>query len=282
MILSLGENTPMKVFAFNDYRKCVRALIDRKQELFPNFTLTKMAHDMAIQPSYLTNVLNGRAHFSTDQTFKVGTIFDLSVDEHEYLMLLVEHSKTGIADRKRELSAKIEILKKKHLTADRILKSAQVGKTPFDESRYYLDPFVSIIHQYLGTKNSSFDKIFLAQKFGLSTSHVDEIIKTLLELLLIRKQKNNRWEVAALQTHLSKNSPLTRPHHAQLRQLSIDRLQRLGSENFYSYSVILTATDEERARIQSEFLSFIKIVEDLVTPAESESVFQMNFDLFPW
>ena len=82
--------------------------------------------------------------------------------------------------------------------------------------------------------------------------------------------------------HLPKDNPLCGPHQALMRLKSIDQMQRLSSEEAYSFSATITGTEETLAEIREAYLAFVKKAETIVKPAPSKKAFQMNFDLFPW
>ena len=59
-------------------------------------------------------------------------------------------------------------------------------------------------------------------------------------------------------------------------------MQRLSSNEAYSFSATITGSDETREALHEAWLGFLKKAESLVKESRSEKAFQINFDLFPW
>jgi len=67
-----------------------------------------------------------------------------------------------------------------------------------------------------------------------------------------------------------------------LRLKALDRISSLAAKDTYNFSVVFTADEDVRRRVQGRFLRFLKEVEDEVKQARAEDVYQLNFDLFKW
>jgi hypothetical protein len=82
--------------------------------------------------------------------------------------------------------------------------------------------------------------------------------------------------------HLSPESTIYRPYRTLLRFKAMERLDRLNAGDAYNYSVLFTADEEVRRRVQARFLEFLKDVQDDIQAAPAQEVYQLSFDLFRW
>lgn len=271
----------MNVFSYTSYTEALEVAIGRKKESTPGWTLSKLAEDCIMQASYLTNVLKGRADFNTDQLARICDLLGLSNEDFEYLALLLELKRSSFEKRRKQLEAKITEIRQQHLRAEKNISTKTVQLTPEQQDKYYLDPFVQLIHIFLSCHEGSASAEFLANKFFLPKAQVLNILQDLEDIGYI-KRKGAKIEVLVEGRHLPRESHLLRPHHTVMRVKSIDQMQRLPSDQTYSFSATISTEPEVRTKIQAEFLKFMKAAEKLVTTHDAGKLYQINFDLFPW
>lgn len=271
----------MNIYSYTSYTEALQVMMDRKKEASPGWTLAKLAADCIMQPSYLTNVLKGRADFSTDQLARICDLIGLSNEDFEYLALLLELKKSSFEKRRRQLETKIAELRHQHLRAEKNISVKSVSLTPEQQDKYYLDPFVQLIHIFLSCYEGNASVDFLANKFFLPKAKVVHILQDLEEIGYI-KRKGAKIEVLVEGRHLPRESHLLRPHHTVMRVKSLDQMQRLPVDQTYSFSATISTEPEVRTKIQAEFLKFMKAAEKLVSTHDAGKLYQLNFDLFPW
>jgi Helix-turn-helix. len=271
----------MNIYAFQSYTEALTAVLEARKQAGKGLTLSQLATVCQMQPSYLTNVLKGRADFNTDQLARVCDQLEISFEENEFLALLLELKKTNFDKRRKHLEAKIKEIKAQHLRAEKHITAKTVDLTPEQQDKYYLDPYIQLLHIFLKSHEGSASVEFLAQKFSMQKSHVEDVLKALEEIHYIKRTKN-KIEVLVGGRHLPRESQLLKPHHALMRMKSIDQMQRLPKEQTYSFSATISTEPAVRTQIQAEFLKFLKAAEKLVVSHDAEKMYQINFDLFPW
>ncbi len=270
----------MSVFRHSNYREALAEELEIRQRT-GRWTLRKLAEKSGVQPSFLTNVMKGRADFSSDQLYAVCECLEFPASERKYFLLLLEFERSSHQGRKRELETEIQRLQKQHLKSESHLQAAKVEVTLDMVAEYYLDPFVQLAHVHLNFPAYAKDPEKLRALMGISKSHLSQILDVLVRIGYIRHE-GQTYHVITKNKHLPKESPLCGPHQSLMRLKSIDQMQRLAFDEKYSFSATFTGTQETKTRVQEAFLGFLKKAEAAVRPAESKAVFQMNFDLFPW
>lgn len=275
----------MNIYAYDSYIEAIAAVVDARKQAGHALTLSQLAQVCQMQPSYLTNVLKGRADFNTDQLARVCDQLEISFEENEFLALLLELKKTAFDKRRKYLESKIKTIKNQHLRAEKHITAKTVDLTPEQQDKYYLDPYIQLLHIYLGSHEGSTSIEMLAQKFSMQKSHVAKVLQVLEDIGYIKRASGNpkgKIDVLVEGRHLPRESPLLKPHHALMRIKSIDQMQRLPQDLAYSFSATISTEPEVRTQIQAEFLKFLKAAEKLVMSHESGTLYQINFDLFPW
>lgn len=68
-----------------------------------------------------------------------------------------------------------------------------------------------------------------------------------------------------------------------MKSVSVKYLDlNLPSEKSYNFSVIFSANPRTKQKVQTAFLDFLKLAQEMVGKAKTEEVYQMNFDLLGW
>lgn len=268
------------LFSHSDYRSAVEAAIERVR-FHKTVTFARLAKLCGIQATYFSNVLKGRADFSPDQLYSLGHALEVSDGELDFLMLLLDWERSGHKERKRALARRIERIREENLSTARHLAAKKVPVEEGGAAEYYLDPMTKVVHVHLGVEKYARDPKLIAEVLSLSPEYLGRLLETLLRLGFI-EPKGGGYTVKLKHRHLPDESPLCLPHQILMRTRSLDRVQRLPKGRRYGLSATFSTTPEIRARIQAEFLDFVKRAEGLANSGRETHVYQMNFDLFPW
>ncbi|MFZ3229829.1 MAG: helix-turn-helix transcriptional regulator [Pseudobdellovibrio sp.] len=270
----------MKIYQFESYTEAIFEAIDEKKMNNSKWTMAQLAQACLMQPSYVTNVLKGRGDFNTEQLFRICEQLDLNAEQTEFITLLLEIKKTSYPKRKVQLEKKIAEIRSRHLRAEKILSVKTVELTAEQLEKYYLDPFIQLVHIYLGINNeSTLDSLTL--KFGIPKLQMAQVLGVLEEIKYIQK-KAGQYLVLVGGRHLPRESHILKPHQILIRLKSLDQMQRLSPDQNYNFSATISTTPEVRTQLQAEFLKFLKVAEKLVKGHEAKKLYQINFDLFPW
>lgn len=271
----------MSIYQCKTYAEALLPAIETRKAETPGWTLGKLAEACQMQPSYVTNVLKGRCDFNSDQLFRVCEQLNFAPDETDFLLLLLEYQRTAYDKRRAKLKKNIESIRAQHLRAEKHLETKTVQLSSEQLEQYYLNPYIQLVHIFLGSYKGAMTVAGLAKKFQVSEGQMQEILRVLEEIKYIRK-KGPKYEVLVEGQHLPRESHILRPHHVMMRMKSLDQMQRLSADQNYSFSATISTSPEVRTQIQSEFLKFLKSAEKLVRGHDSDKLYQINFDLFPW
>jgi len=271
----------MNIYHFEDYIEALTAAIAERKTNDSDWTLANLAQVCQMQPSYVTNVLKGRGDFNAEQLYRVCEQLSLDAEEIDFLTYLLELKKTVYPKRKAILQKKINEFRVRHLRAEKNISAKNVGLIPEQIEKYYLDPLNQIIHIYLGIEGKPNTIDSLATKFGVTKMQMTQVLSLLEEIKYIRK-KAGRYEVLVEGRHLPRESHILKSHQILMRLKSLDQMQRMSSEQNYSFSATISTLPEVRVKLQAEFLKFLKAAEKLVKGHDAKNLYQINFDLFPW
>lgn len=274
----------VNIFRYSDFRQILKQLVNQHKESGHDFNFSKLSIILGVQKTYLSKVMSGTGQLSTDQMYTLAEYFNLTKEEHDYLILLIERERTGLAKRKQALDKRISAIQSEHRNTKKSLK-AKFSEEKISDARaeYYLDPFMTIAHLFLTLPSYGGDAKKVAQRLRLSDSYAKNIFSTLERIGIIEKlNAPNGYRVVEDHLHLSSESLLSNPYHALFRMASLQQLMKLDPGERFSFSVTFSADNETKKVIHEAFLRFLREIEPAIKLAPAESVYQINFDLFPW
>lgn len=270
------------MFDLDGYKPVLKAsLLERQRRISRTYTFQNMAKACRVQKTYLSRVFNGDAHLNDDQLFLACAYLGFSEDESRYVSLLHLHERSSVAEKRERLRREIEAMRQEHLTVSRHLKAASVPLNASDYAEYYLDPSMQIVHMYLTIERYARDIGKVREQIGISEVEMTAVLARLTRLGFIAF-RSGRYHVLKDGMHLPAESPLYRPYRTLLRVRALQRIEWLPPGETYNFSVLFTADDDARRRIQAHFLEFAKKVEEEVKGAPARDVYQLGFDLFKW
>jgi uncharacterized protein (TIGR02147 family) len=255
-------------------------LLRKKKNSKINFQ--SLADAIRVQKPYLSKVLGGKADLNFDQLYLASRYLNLSKTEEKYLQLLLDYSRSSLELRRRKLFEEITKFQGEQLKSASYLDSKKFNYTEADYEEYFLDPINIIIHMSLMIPRYQSNLDLIGRDLALTETRVRTSLDLLERLKLVRIDKKI-YKVIKSNLHLNADSKIFFPHHLLMRLLTLYRFQakQLGKNPYYT-SITFTANPAILAEIKEEFLQFLKRTEKLVDGAPSESVFQLNFDIFQW
>jgi uncharacterized protein (TIGR02147 family) len=271
------------LFEYRDYRDWLRDFISDQKKIPAKVTAAKLADAIGVQKPYLSKILAGHAHFSTDQLFLLAEFLQLDSDQFEFLTLMLEFARSGLKKRKDSLQRKMDLKAKGRSDPRERLKSEFIDDTTSEKVAYFLDPFTSLLHVFLSIDEYRKDPRRVAAALHLSSNRIERLLKNMEQLGFIEYDRLKKtYELRREQIFLHKTSPLSPPHQTLARTLSMNQLMRLEPEEYQAYSISFSSDPATVDRIRVEFLSWIQEFEKIVNSGKPQGVYQLNYDLFPW
>lgn len=270
------------IFDAANYKQALQIVLEERRNTLGKFyTYQAMAKACRVQKTYLSRVFKGEAHLSDDQLYLAVDYLGMNPDERQYVTLLHQYERSGLQPRKRQIQPQIDAVRKKNLTPQNQIAVEQISPETTDFADYFVNPTMQLVHVYLMVPRYAKDLTRLRINLGLSNADLAKILVRLSQLGFIRYQQD-KYEVVKERFHLSPESPIYQAYRKMLRMKALERIDRTPPEEHLGISVLFTATEEVRKKVQNRFAAFLKEIEEEVRPAPSDEVYQMNFDVFRW
>ncbi|MGE0173361.1 MAG: DUF4423 domain-containing protein [Oligoflexales bacterium] len=274
----------MNIFDEENYKQILKkSILSKKETLGKPFTFQKLADACRVQKTYLSKILNHDGDLDRDQLYLACKFLGFTDSELTFTTYLYEYDRTQIADRRRDLRAKLDAFKQQmKKTESHIQHRAGASHTDKELVQYYLDPYYKLVHMFLSVKRFKQDIGGIAKTLKISKDKVTAILRNLEQMGLIEFREKN-YEIKKDFLHLSADSPIMTTYRKAIRLKAMERMdQEPESAQPYTFSVVFSATKETQGQIQHLFFEFLNAMQPLVEKAEAEDVFQLNFDLLSW
>lgn len=259
---------------FTSYKELILAKISSLPDKGRG-TVQRLAEHLRVNPSFVSQVLKGDKHFSSEQVFSATRFFSLPPVERDFLIGLHQWERAGTHELKqhyKELLDKIKI--KSQQVSKHIAKKTILSET--DQARFYSDWIYSALRLFCTTEKVNLKKI--CDRFQLSSSKATEIIDFLLSVGLI-KTDGAYFTIGVTNTHLPANSPYIASHHKNWRVRAMNKHTQLGEDEL-AFSAPLGISKADFAKVKLEILELISRVSRRVNDSPTEDLACLNIDLF--
>lgn len=236
----------------------------------------ELAEHINIHPTSLSQVLAQSRSFTEEQVFLLNEFLNFNETESQYVFLLFQISNAQNLKYKNYLNKRKENFKKKLLNlSNRIEKD----KTMEEEQKaiFYSAWYYTCIWVYISIKGGK-TREDICERFDLDVKKVNEVLDFLIETDLAYLE-NRRYFNKINRTHLEKNSPYLKQHHANWRIKSIEKKDR-AEESDLSFTAPLSLSKKDFDLLREEIVELIKKVSDTVKETRPEDIYCLNLDFF--
>lgn len=263
------------ILEFDAYKVYLIALERSRQPIQRGFR-SRVAEHLGCQNAFVSQVLNGSAHFSPDQGIRLAKFLKLGADETEYFMFMLESNRAGTKELKDYCSERMAEIRTKLLDiSNRVEASNQLSDVIKD--KYYSQWYYSAIYVLTSIpKYRTLDS--LCEALDLSKSTVETAVLDLLSWGLL-VEKNKTLHSVAAQLHLSQNSPNILRHHTNWRIQAIRFLDEVKDSDVH-YSTVSSLSEVDALKLKSQIVEFIRNYTNTVSPSKEETAFAFGIDFY--
>ncbi|MFN7453825.1 MAG: TIGR02147 family protein [Pseudobdellovibrionaceae bacterium] len=265
------------IFQQQDYKDFVREKV-RTLPKEGHGEFRRMAQHLGVSSTLISQVFKGDKHLSLEMAAELCDYFQLSDNEADYFLLLVEFAKAGSHKLKEKLKRKIQQEQKKaEQLTHRIKKDMEMSE---ETKAIYYSSWI-----YSGIRNLSAIESFqdvdqISKRLNLPRNQVQKIVEFLLaEQLCVLE--NGKLTYGPAWTHIAANSLLIPKHHQNWRLQGFQKMVQSDDANLF-YTAPMSMSVEVAQKIRQELPEFIDKVVKMVRPSPSEVVRCLNIDYFEY
>jgi len=262
------------VFEFSDYKSYLREIAGIGQRKGVRLAMAKNLH---CQPGYISQVLNGQAHFSLEQGNALCHFLGHGAEERHYFLLLLQKQRAGTTDLHKYFEAQLEDIKRKRMVlTERLGKAHQLKEE--DRAQYYSSWLYVAIHIALSIPTLQ-EKRALSDFFQMNQRRIGEIIEFLVGAGLVAEKPVGGYQFGPTQIRIGNDSHHVIKHHTNWRNRAIESLEREDTGDLH-YSGVFTLSQKDASRVKDRLLEEIKACQNIIRDSPSEKIFAFNMDFF--
>ncbi len=263
------------IFKFEDYKIYLAERIHEDSKVTKGLRL-KLSNYVGCQQSYLSQVLNGKPHFTLEQAHLVNHFFVHDKLEAKYFILLVEYARAGTTALREFFFEDIkEMRRHRYNLKKRLREIDELPETVIH--KYYSAWFYSAIHVILSIPEYQ-NPGRVAEHLHLPLKIVMDVIHFLMESGLI-ENKNGKYQHTKKRIHLDKESVAIHSHHINWRSQVLQSVEKNLPEDFH-YSNVFAIAESDFNEIRELFLKAIVNARNIIGPSKEEAVYAMAIDIF--
>ncbi|OFZ01997.1 MAG: hypothetical protein A2Z97_08395 [Bdellovibrionales bacterium GWB1_52_6] len=256
-----------------NYKKYVS---DRLESLGLRGPRSKLASHLRCQSAYVSQVLNGRLHFSLEHAVLINHFFGHSSEEAHYFLLLIHEARAGSESLKQYYVSQLHEIRERRQHITHRLKVKRSLSEP-DQAIYYGSWLYAAIHMMVMVPRFQ-TKQEIASHLQLSVKAITDAIEFLNSVGLV-VQEGNKYRIGAARMHLDSSSSMIAKHHSNWRLRAIQSLDRPLKEDLH-FTSIASLSEKDAARIRTIILEFLEQREEIIRPSKDETVFCLGIDFF--
>lgn len=262
------------IFPHQNYGDVLRSQITAGERSWG--MMTRLSEAANCQKSHLSRVLRGETHLTLEQANGLCEFWQLSENEVEYFMTMVERERAGDRVYRQRLQRKLDSLRRTEEDLSTRLKHPTLEIQEQDYV-YYSAWWMQAIHIAVSIPElQTAEKI--SQRLALPLSVVTDTL-TRLETSGLVSFKNDRWTFSSSSMHLPKDSFLISLHHKNWRERAVFNSQ-INAPDSLHYTVIQSISQHAFDKIKHLLLKAIDDYSTLANPSKEEEIVCLACDFF--
>lgn len=236
----------------------------------------RLAQHLHVHTTLVSQILKGLKAFTLEQAVLSAEFLELTEDETDYFLLLVQLERAG--NSKLQKALRRQLHQHKSMASELVNRLKSDHKLAEEERAvFYSDWVYSAVRQLTAIPGfDSTEKI--SAHVGLSRVRTKTVVDFLLKTGLCM-EKSGKLAIGPQSTHLEANSPWVRVHHSNWRQKAVEKLQDAETSQLH-YSCPMTISAKDALRIREMIAKFLESIDQVIEPSPSEELHCINVDWF--
>ncbi|QLY23909.1 TIGR02147 family protein [Bdellovibrio sp. KM01] len=266
----------MNIFEYEDYRNYLKDFLALEENQASGRRKQLLA-SANMSSSYLTQILAGTKHLSSEQAYEMALDMGLTEKETDYLLVLVDIGRVGTVKLRERLMMRLRTLQaeSKHVSAK---VSTDRHLTDQQKAVYYSNWLYTAVRNLVPTEQGRSIKD-IAMKLNVPEPRVESAVQFLIDVGLVGKFDDG-LKYRRGYTHLDASDPLIFRHHQNWRQRAIQRMDHYN-ENHLHYTCPMAISKDLAMKLRAQLLEEIKRLNQSMKDAPEVS-YCLNIDLFEY
>ena len=263
------------VYDFSDYKAYLGAVLASKPARGRGFR-AKMAEAIGCQRAFVSQVLQGEAHFNLEHGDRLNAFLEHSKEEAHFFLLLIQYARAGTSSLRNYFYEQMKLVLDERLILKNRIRSegnlTHEQKTRYYSSWHYGAARVSVTIPSLRTKEA------LSKRLQLTMPQLTRVLDFLLEIGLI-EQRGQEFHPTTHHMHLGNDSALIAKHHTNWRIRSIQSFDTEGTKDLH-YSSTVSLSHDDALKIKSILVNSVEDIQSKIKYSKEETLFSFCMDFY--
>lgn len=250
-----------KITTATSFRRLLQEELVERCRANPNYSLRSFARSLQVEPSALSQMINGKRPITEKMKLRLGSALGLSTDQLHRLPTTEEAA--GATSNLKQIQS---------LTIDTFAVI----------SDWYHYAILELTH----VQGFQSDSLWISQRLGITKSEANIAIERLLRLELLKKNAQGKLIDASEAGELTSLEPQTssdaaRKYQIQLLELSKKAVQEISLESRNHTSATMCFDPEDLPQAIARITEFRRAFARDFQPRKAKEVYQMQISFFP-
>lgn len=267
-------NTKTSIFTYDHYKLFLKAII--KENAAVRGYKAYLAKSAGCERSYFSQVINAKPHLTPDHAFHLSNALEMTAQEREYWLILIEYGRSSDTNYKRFLHNKmLSYQAQSEDMRNRFDHPPELSKK--SEILYFSKWYMVAVHT-LCTVIKTDQATKIAMKLNLPKALIEEALNELLDLNLLSKKGEN-FKTTNEVIYVHKSSPLCDIHHINWRQQAITDVQKKNEDSLH-LTAVHSISVADFQKIKQVLFTAIQSGMELSQNSKEEMLACLNIDYF--
>jgi uncharacterized protein (TIGR02147 family) len=264
------------LFEFEDYKAYLDAALSQRPHQGRG-ERTKLAQAAQCNTTYISQVLNGPAHFSLEQAERISIYLGHSSDEGHFFLLLVQLGRAGTDGLRNYFLRQLRTIREQRTLLQNRLEYKKTLSVE-DQATYYSAWYYTSVHLLITMPG--FQTVpRISRHLGMPAARIREILDFLVRAGLA-VQEGERFKTGPVSIHLGADSPMISRHHSNWRAQAALDVDRGAADRHLHYSSVVTVAEKDVPQLRSILVNAIEQVRAVVKESKEDRLYCYDLDLF--
>ncbi len=267
MVNKMSENV-FKTKSYTDYvSKRLSGPLRRGDKL-------RLAVALRVEPSFVSRVLKGVAHFSLEHAVVINEFLGHSPDESQYFLLLLQYERAGTKKLRDVFKAQMDaILEKRAEVSERI---GVRQKIPLEIQTTYFSSWIYAAVLSVTMVRTYRTPVRIAERLQVDLKLVHQVV-AFLKTEGFLEERSGELIPTQQRIHLKRGEPLLLQHHTQWRLRAMEAFLR---KDGLHYSAVFSMSASDRDWFKDRCLELLTELEARLKNSPDEEIVGINLDVF--
>lgn len=265
----------MSIYQFDDYKDFFNHWVSSLPKQ-GHGEYRRVALALNVSTTMISQVFKGDKELSLELACDLCEYLNMTEDEVDYFILLVEHRRAGSVKLQKRLIRQIKDRKEKAQKLENRLKN-EAELSEEQRAIFYSSWMYSGVRMLASCERFN-DSEAIAQRLNLPRNQVQRVLDFLLQHGLL-VQKKGELEIGPARIFLGSSNMLVTKHHQNWRLQGFNKMVSTEDKNLF-YTCPMSLSEKVAEDIRHEISALIDRSLKQVGPSDSETTRCMNIDWF--